>query len=98
MIIFGSVRFLSKKNKQIKKKLKKLKPVQTDEFRFGSVFWIKTGSNWFGSVFRFCLIWLGFFRFGSVFLVLARFFSVWVRLGFFDFRLTETDPVGFSKF
>jgi hypothetical protein len=37
------------------------------------------GSNWFGLV----------FRFGSVFSVLARFFSVWVWFGFFGFKLIK---------
>ena len=37
VIIFGSVRFLSKKITKPKLK-KKPKPVQTDRFRFGSVF------------------------------------------------------------
>jgi len=74
VIIFGSVRFLFKKNNQTEFfKIKKLKPVQTDRFRFGSVWFFRTetGSNWFDSVF---LVWLGFFRvflygFGSVFSV-----------------------------
>jgi len=51
----------------------------------------KTGSNRFGSVF---LFWLGFFRFGLVF------FLVWVRFGFFGFRLIklkQTEPVSFFK-
>jgi hypothetical protein len=48
------------------------KPGQTDRFRFGLVFWAKTSSNRFGSVFP---VWLGFFpvfyrfRFGLVFSV-----------------------------
>jgi hypothetical protein len=65
VIIFGSVRFLSKKNNQIeKRKLKKkpkpnrnrVKPTGFGSVRFG-FFRAKTGSN----------------RFGSVFPVLARF-------------------------
>ena len=76
MIIFGTVRFLSKKSNQIKKNLrKKPKSVQTGRFRFGSVFRTKTDSNRFGSV---CLVWLGFglvwLGFGSVFSGLTGFF------------------------
>jgi hypothetical protein len=43
-------------------------------------------------------VWLGFldlarlFRFGSVFSSLAQFFSVWVRFGFFGFRLIKSNP------
>ena len=76
------------------------KPVQTDRFRFGSVWFFrtKTGSNRFGSVFRFGSVlarffpvWLGFFalplffRFASG---LARFFPVWLGFlsGFFPVR------------
>jgi len=51
VIIFASIWFLSKKNNQTEDFLKKSKPVQTDRFRFGLVFRIKTGSNQFGSVF-----------------------------------------------
>jgi hypothetical protein len=101
VIIFGSVRFLSKKSNQTEKnKKKKPKLVQTDRFRFGSVWFFrtKTGSNRFGSVFwfgsvlaRFFLVWLGFFdlprffRFGSG---LAQFFPVWLSFlsGFFPVR------------
>jgi hypothetical protein len=81
VIIFGSVRFLSKKvtkpNCFLKKPETESKPVQTDRFRFGSVrfFRTKTGSNRFGSVF--C-------RFGSFF---SGFSSVW--FGFFGFRLIK---------
>jgi hypothetical protein len=98
VIIFGLIRFLLKKNNQTEFFLKKPKPVQTDRFRFGSIFLTKIGSNRFGSV------WLGFFQFGSVwffyknrfkpvwigFFGLARFFPVWLCfssfwLGFFWF-------------
>jgi hypothetical protein len=90
VIIFGSVRFLSKKvtkQKNLKKKTKtELKPGQTDRCRVGSVFLgpkpVQIGLTWF---FRFGLILarlgsifpvsLGFFRFGSV---LAWFGSVLV--------------------
>jgi len=90
VIIFGSVRFLSKKVTKpkfffLKKKTEtEPKPGQTDRFRFGSVrfFRAKTGSNRFGSVFpvlaRFSRFWLGFFglaRFWLGFSGLARFFS-----------------------
>jgi hypothetical protein len=87
VIIFGSVRFLLKKNNQIEiKKKKKLKPVQTDRFRFNSVpfFRTKTSSNQFGLVF---LVWLGFFRFGSGFFWFFRFHAY----------KTETEPIGFFK-
>jgi len=82
---FGSV--LSKKI--IKPNLKKPKPVQTDQFRFGSVRFleqkpVQTGLArffrfgsvlaWFGLVF---LVWLDF---GSVFLVWLGFVSVWLGL------------------
>jgi len=73
VIIFGSVRFLSKKVTKpiffLKKTETELKLGQTDRFRFGSVFY---GKN------RFKLVWLGF-------LVLARFSRFW--LGFFRFWL-----------
>jgi hypothetical protein len=64
VIIFGSVRFLSKKSNQTGFFLKKLKPIQTDRFRFGSVILeqkpVQTDQFRFGSV---------FFRFGLVFSV-----------------------------
>jgi hypothetical protein len=69
MIIFGLVRFLSKK-KVTKLKFKKKtepKPVQTDQFRFSFL-----DKN------RFKLIWLGFFCLDWFF---SPFFSVWVRFG-----------------
>jgi hypothetical protein len=49
VIIFDSV--FIKKGNQTEFFLKKPKLIQTDRFRFGSVFWTKTGSNWFGSVY-----------------------------------------------
>jgi hypothetical protein len=80
VIIFDSVRFLSKKNNQtelfFKKTETELKSGQTDRFRFCSVFRIKTSSNRFDSVFSVL---------ARFFPVLARFFwffSVWVRFGF----------------
>jgi hypothetical protein len=79
VIIFGSVRFLSKKSNQteIKKKNKRnwFKPTGFGSVRF---FRTKTGSNWFGSVFS---VWLGFFP------VFFRF-----DFGFFDFRLIKPKP------
>ena len=87
MIIFGSVRFLSKKSNQteffFKKTETEQKPGQTDRFWFGSFgfFRAKTGSNWFGSVFPvLAWFWLGFFWFWLGFFGLAQFFS-----GFFLF-------------
>jgi hypothetical protein len=78
VIIFGTVRFLSKKSNQIKKNLrKKPKSVQTGRFRFGSVFRTKTDSNWFGSVWlSLARFWLGFFWFDWVFSVWLGFSSV----------------------
>jgi hypothetical protein len=70
MIIFGSVRFLYKKNKQIKKKIKK---IETSSNRWISVRFGFLDKN------RFKLVWLGF----SVLIDLAWFFSIW--LGFFGF-------------
>jgi hypothetical protein len=81
MIIFDSIRFLSKKVTKPKFFFLKKKPKpnrnRVRPTGFGSVrfFMAKTGSN----------------RFGSIFPVLARFFSVWLRfsglarfwLGFF---------------
>jgi len=89
VIIFGSVRFLSKKvtkpNFFLKKNRNQVKPTGFGSVRF---FRAKTGSNRFGSVFsvltrffpvlaRFFSVWLGFFglaRFWLGFFVLARFF------------------------
>jgi hypothetical protein len=70
VIIFCSIRFLSKKI--IKQKFfikKKPRAVQTDQFQFGLVFLDK---NWFKSV------WLGFFS------GLDQFFPVWLDF-FSDF-------------
>jgi len=83
VIIF--VRFLLKKSNQIKKKFKKkLKPVQTDWFRFGFLEQkpVQTDLAWF-------------FWFGSVFSGLALVFS-----GFFGFMLIKPKPNRsvFSKF
>jgi hypothetical protein len=72
VIIFGSIRFLSKKNNQTEIKKKKPKSVQTDRFWFGCL-----GKK----PVQTCLarFWLGFFSwtrffwfgFGSVFSVLG---------------------------
>ena len=85
---FGSV--LSKKVTKPNFLKKKPKPVQTDRFRFGSVF---SDKNRFGSVFS---VWLSFFRFDSIFF---GFLSVSVRFGFFRFQAykTRTEPVGFFQ-
>jgi hypothetical protein len=53
-------------------------------FSFDLVFWSKTSSNRFDSIFS---VWLGFFQFDSVFF---RVFFVWVRFGFFGFRLIKS--------
>jgi len=86
VIIFGSVRFLSKKVTKPKLFFLKKKPNRNrvKPTGFGSVrfFRAKTGSNRFGSVFP---VLARFFRFGSVFPVCLGFGSVW--LGFFRFWL-----------
>ena len=87
VIIFGSVRLLLKTNNQteFKKKTKtKPKPIQTDRFRFNSVFRTKTGLTRF-----FCLAQV-FFRlgFGSV-----RFF----RFQAYKTEI-ESNRLVFSKF
>jgi hypothetical protein len=106
VIIFGSV--FIKKNNQTEFFLKKKPKPNRNRVKptgFGSVqfFREKTGSNRFGSVFRF---WLGFLGFGSVFSVwlgfsgLARFwlgvFPVFCRFQFGSVRFflykTETEP------
>jgi len=96
---FGSV--FIKKNNQTEIFFLKKNRIRTEtgsnrpvSVRFGSVFLAKTGSN----------------RFGSVFSVLARFFSVWLGLAWFFFRFfvgfssvrffvykTGTEPAGFFK-
>jgi hypothetical protein len=96
---FGLV--LAKKSNQTEIFLKK-----TETGRFtGSVlfFWTKTGSNRFGLVFQFGLIFpdlARFFCFGSV---LLGFFQVWlgffpVSARFFDFRLIKPNRLVFSIF
>jgi hypothetical protein len=83
VIIFDSVKFLSKKSNQIeiffKKNQNRFKPTGFGSVRF---FRTKTGSNWFGSVFS---VWLGFFQFGSDFCWFGsdffEFFSVWFGFG-----------------
>jgi hypothetical protein len=90
VIIFYSVRFLSKKVTEsnfLKKKTEtEPKPGQTDRFRFGSVFLgqkpVQTGLA------RFFLVWLGFF---------PGFFFVSVRFGFLLTKPKPNRPV-FSKF
>jgi len=92
VIIFGLVRFLSKKVTKPKfffekKPETKPKPGQTDRFRFGSVFLGQKPVQ--TSLARFFRFWLGFFWFGSVFPFwlgfsgLARF---WLGLARFFFR------------
>ena len=83
-IIFGSVRFLSKKSNQNRFR-NRCKPTG---FGFVQLFWEK---NRFGSVFPVWLgffpVWLGFSRFGSVFF---RCFSVWVWFGSVQFQAYKT--------
>jgi hypothetical protein len=103
VIIFDSVRFLSKKVTKPKyfffekKTETEPKPGQIDRFRFGSVFLgqkpVQTGLA------RFSRFWLGFFRFWLGFFGLARswlgffgFFSVSVRFGFFGFLVIKPKP------
>ena len=105
VIIFGSVRFLSKKITKPKFFFlkKKPKPGQTDRFRFGSVFLGQKPVQ--TDLARFFRFWLGFLGFGSVFSVwrgfsgLARFFVGFGSVRFFWFfgYKTETEPAGFFK-
>ena len=91
VIIFSSIRFLSKKIIKLKFFFlkKKPKPGQTDRFRFGSVRFFQ-GKNLFNLVWLgFFRFWLGFFRFGSVFSVWLGFgsvFQVWLGFGSVFFR------------
>jgi hypothetical protein len=100
VIIF--VRFLLKKSNQIKKNLKKkLKPVQTDWFRFGFLEQKPVQTDlawffWFGSVFSgLALVFSGFFGFmlikpnRSVFFLQFGFFSCFLS-GFLGFFLTPS--------
>jgi hypothetical protein len=100
VIIFGSVRFLSKKvtkpkffffEKKPKPNRNRVKPTGFGSVQFG-FFRAKTGSNRFGSVFsvlaRFSRFWLGFFRFW------LGFFRFW--LGFFQFGSVFLVWLGFS--
>ena len=110
VIIFGSVRFLSKKITKpkfffVKKKPKpnqnRVKPTGFGSVRF---FRAKTGSNRFGSVFP---VLARFFWFGSVFPVWLGFGSVWLgffwffvgfgAVWFFQFFVYKTEPAGFFK-
>jgi hypothetical protein len=102
VIIFGSVRFLSKKvtkpkyfffEKKPKPNRNRVKPTGFGSVRFGFCR-EKTGSNRFGSVFSGLA---RFFRFGSV---LARFGSVFCRFRFgsvFSVFVYKTEPAGFFK-
>jgi hypothetical protein len=103
VIIFGSVRFLSKKVTKPKKKIlnKKPKPGQNDRFWFGSVFYGKNRFNRFGSVFQVLAQFSRFFpvlpRVFPVWLGLAWFFLVFCRVWFFRFSVYKTEPAGFFK-
>jgi len=92
VIIFGSVRFLSKKvtkpkffffEKKPKPNRNRVKPAGFGSVQFG-FFRAKTGSNRVGSVFsvlaQFSRFWLGFFRFWLGFFQFGSVFLVW--LGF----------------
>jgi len=105
-IIFGSVRFLSKK--VTKPKLFFLKKIpnrnRVKPTGFGSVrfFRAKTSSNRFGSVFP---VLARFFRFGSVFPIWLGFGSVFyrfrfgsVRFGFFGFLFIKPKPNRTGRF
>jgi hypothetical protein len=77
---FGSV-FIEKNNQNnffFKTETNSNRPISV---RF-CYFRTKLGSNQFGSVFRFDLVFSG----------LARFFFVWVWFGFFSFRLIKSKP------
>jgi hypothetical protein len=99
VIIFSSVRFLSKKVTKtsfFKKNRNRFKSTCFGSIILGK----KTDSNCFGSVFP---VWLGFsslaqfFRFGLVFFWV--FFGLGlVRFFWFQAYKTETEPVGFFKF
>ena len=109
MIIFGSVRFLSKKiiklnffflKKKPKPNRNQVKPTGFGLVRFGFLR-AKTGSNRFGSVFP-VLAWFSRFfpvlaRFGSVFFqFFVGFGSVW--FGFFGFLLIKPKPNRIGRF
>jgi hypothetical protein len=79
VIIFGLVWFLSKKITILKFIKKKSKPIQTDQFQFGSVFHDK---NLFGSVF---LVLAWFFRFGLIFFQVGSVFFGLGSIRFFQF-------------
>jgi hypothetical protein len=88
VIIFGSVRFLSKKitkPKLFKKKKTETRPKsgQTDRFRFDFLGQKPVQT----SLARFFRFWLGFLSFGSV---LLGFFRFW--FGFFGFLLIKPKP------
>ena len=103
MIIFGLVRFLSKKSNQIKKKILKKNRNRVKPTGFGSVWFFreKTGSNRFGSGFPVLA------RFSRFFPVLPRVFPVWLgffwffvgfgSVRFFQFSVYKTEPAGFFK-
>jgi len=75
VIIFSSVRFLSKKVTKTSFFLKKSKPVQIDLFRF----------DYFGKKNRFKLFWLGFSSLAWFFPVWLSFFGLaWFFSGFFS--------------
>jgi len=85
---FGSV-FIKKSNQTFFKKKTESELVQTDRFWFG-YFRTKTYSNWFGLV---------FFGLTLFFSGLAWFFFVvWVRFGFFGFRLIKPKLNRTSRF
>jgi hypothetical protein len=95
VIIFGSIRFLSKKSNQTEIfKKKKTKPGQTDRFRFcflGKKL-VQTSLarfSWFWL--GFFPIWLGFSGLARFWLCLALFGSVFFRFwfGFFGFLLIK---------
>ena len=109
MIIFGSVRFLSKKviklnffflKKKPKPNRNQVKPTGFGLVRFGFLR-AKTGSNRFGSVFP-VLAWFSRFfpvlaRFGSVFFQFFVGFGS-VRFGFFGFLLIKPKPNRIGRF
>ena len=106
VIIFGSIRFLSKKVTKLKNFFLKKKPKPNRNrvipTGFGLVWFFraKTGSNRFGSVFpilaRFSRFWLGFFRFWLGFFWFGLVFSVW--LGFFGLAKFWLGFSGLARF
>jgi hypothetical protein len=113
VFIFGSVRFLSKKVTKPNFKKKKLKPVQTDRFRFGFLEQNRFKPVWLGFFGLLRFFWFFRFGFGSVFPVpglknqnrteLVGFFKILIgffsRFGFFGYFFSDfLGLIGFLVF